>query len=176
MKRPTGAGAFLGWLFLFSLVPFLIILGMSFLQKSGPGIILFKPTLGNFARCFDLVYARVLVKTVWVALTATFSCLMIGFPVAYFLAKTQGNFRQVGLILLFIPFWTNFILRMYGIISLVGNHGLFNQVLLHTGLISDPIEVLYTRVGVYIGLVHNYLPFLVVPVFSSLEKLDPSLR
>ena len=70
----------------------------------------------------------------------------------------------------------NFILRIYGLVSLLGNHGLINQVLLNLGVIKSPLEILYTRTGVYVGLLYNYLPFLVVPIFSALEKLDPSLR
>jgi spermidine/putrescine transport system permease protein len=107
---------------------------------------------------------------------ATLSCLAVGFPVAYHLARSKGWMKQLGLVLLFIPFWTNFILRIYGLVSLLGNHGLINQVLLYLGVIQTPLEILYTRKGVYIGLIYNYLPFLVVPIFSSLEKLDPSLR
>lgn len=99
---------------------------------------------------------------------------MIGFPVAYFLARVQGPLKSIGLILLFIPFWTNFILRIYGIVSLFGSNGLFNQILATLG--APEVSILYTRLGVYIGLVYNYLPFLVVPIYSSLEKLDPFLR
>src|SRR5206468_745037 len=77
---------------------------------------------------------------------------------------------------LFIPFWTNFILRIYAMISLLGNHGLLNQFLIKMGIVSEPITLLYTRTGVFIGLVYNYLPFLVVPIFSALEKFDVTLR
>jgi spermidine/putrescine transport system permease protein len=160
----------------FTLFPFLIILGMSFLQKSGPAGISLTPTLANYTRCFQWVYAEVLAKTVWLALMATLSCLLVGFPVAYFLTRSQGPIKQWGLVLLFIPFWTNFILRMHGLTSLLGSHGMLNQALLHLGLIRQPLSILYTRLGVYIGLLYNYLPFLVVPIYSSLEKLDGSLR
>jgi len=175
-KLPSSALAFVGWLSFFTLLPFLLILGMSFLQKGEYGGYTLALTFENYLRCFDLIYAKVLFKTVWLALIATGTCLMVGFPVAYYLARSQGAMKQAGLILLFIPFWTNFILRIYGIISLAGNHGLLNQLLLKWGVIHTPIEILYTRTGVYIGLVYNYLPFLVVPIFSALEKLDPSFR
>jgi spermidine/putrescine transport system permease protein len=173
---PQSAWFFVTWLLMFTLLPFAIILGMSFLQKSGPAGLSFVPTLENYARCFQFVYARVLVKTLWLSLMATASCLLVGFPVAYYLARSTGPMKQWGLILLFIPFWTNFILRVHGMVSLLGNHGMLNQALLKTGLVSEPIAILYTRFGVYLGLLYNYLPFLVVPVYSALEKLDPSLR
>jgi spermidine/putrescine transport system permease protein len=172
----NGAWFFLAWLIALTLLPFLIILGMSFLQRGALGALSFTPTLANYARCFQWLYAKVLGKTVWLAFMATVSCLLVGFPVAYHLARAQGAMRQFGLVLLFIPFWTNFILRIYGIVSLLGSHGLLNQGLIRLGLIREPLDILYTRTGVYIGLLYNYLPFLVVPIFSSLEKFDDSLR
>ena len=173
---PLTALVFIGWLFLMTFLPFLIILGMSFLERTPLGTISFHFNFNNYLRSFQYIYIKVLFKTVWLALMATLSCLAIGFPVAYYLARSRGWMKQIGLILLFIPFWTNFILRIYGLVSLLGNHGLINQVLLHLGILKAPLEILYTRTGVYVGLLYNYLPFLVVPIFSSLEKLDPSLR
>jgi len=171
-----GAWCFIAWLLALTLIPFLIILGMSFMQKDALGGIAYSPTFANYLRCFQWLYAKVLGKTVSLALMATSSCLLVGFPVAYYLARQKGIMKQVGLVLLFIPFWTNFILRIYGIVSLLGSHGLLNQGLLRLGLIHEPLEILYTRLGVYIGLLYNYLPFLVVPIYSSLEKFDDSLR
>lgn len=175
-ELPTPGLFFVGWLLLLTLFPFLIILGMSFLQKSALGTVTYHLTLDNYLRCFQWIYAKVLGKTVWLALMATASCLLVGFPVAYHLARAKGPLRQMGLILLFIPFWTNFILRVYGLISLFGSHGFLNQILMKLGIIQSPLAILYTRLGVYMGLIYNYLPFLVVPIFSALEKLDDSLR
>lgn len=170
------SAVFLTWLILLTLLPFLVILGISFLEKSQYGTLEFSFTLTNYARLFQFVYMKVFLRTLFLALSATLFTLLIGFPVAYYLAKSQGYYRQIGLILLFVPFWTNFILRIHGLVSLFGNHGLLNQLLLDLGTISEPLSILYTRTGVYIGLIYNYLPFLVVPIFSSLEKFDASLR
>lgn len=175
-RYPTSAWIFFIWLIALTLVPFALILGMSLLERSTHGGLLFTLSLDNYLRCFDLLYVRVLGKTVLFAAIATLTCLFIGFPVAYHLAKVTGNRRQIGLILLFIPFWTNFILRVHAMVSLFGNQGLLNQFLMATGMTTAPVQILYTRLGVYIGLVYNYLPFLVIPVFSALEKLDPSYR
>ncbi len=174
-RIPSGGWFFVGWLFLLTLVPFLIILTISFLSRSEVGLIEFRFTLENYDRCFQWLYAKVLWKTFALAGTATFGCLILGFPVAYYLARSQGSRRQVGLILLFIPFWTCFILRVYGLVSVLGSNGLLNRFLMEIGLVDEPVRILYTRVGVFLGLVYNYLPFLVVPVFSSLEKLDRTL-
>jgi len=157
-----------------TLLPFTLILAMSFLRRTDLGTIVFSFGMGNYEQLLDWVYFKVLLKTLWVALVSTLSCLSVGFPVAYFLARVQGPLKGIGLVLLFIPFWTNFILRIYGIVSLFGNHGLLNQILEALGI--PTVSILYTRWGVYIGLVYNYLPFLVVPIYSSLEKLDPFLR
>jgi len=171
---PSSAWMFLIWLILMTLLPFTMILAMSFLQRTELGTIVFSFSFNNYSQLLDWVYIKVLVRTVWLALIATLTCLSIGFPVAYYLARVQGPMKSLGLVLLFIPFWTNFILRIYGIVSLFGTNGLFNQLLLTVGL--PKASILYTRLGVYIGLVYNYLPFLVVPIYSSLEKLDPYLR
>jgi spermidine/putrescine transport system permease protein len=175
-KLSPGAWFFIGWLTLLTVVPFSIILIMSFLTRSELGTVELQFSLANYGRCFQWIYAKVLWKTAVLALSATFGCLLLGFPVAYYLARSQGAMRQAGLVLLFIPFWTNMILRVYGMISVLGNEGLLNQFLLQLGWIQEPIQILYTRTGVFLGLVYNYLPFLVVPVFSALEKLDPTLR
>ena len=173
---PPSAWIFFAWLVCLSLLPFLIVLAMSFAVRSPGGDIEWTFTLANYERAFHLVYLRVLTKTLVLSAGATLTCLVVGFPVAYYLARSSDAKRQIGLILLFIPFWTNFILRIYGIVSIFGNHGLLNQLLLRWGVVDTPVEILYTRLGVYLGLVYNYLPFLVVPLFSALEKFDLSLR
>ncbi len=173
---PPSAWIFFAWLVTLSVLPFLIILAMSFAVRSESGLISWTFTLANYERAFHLVYLKVLAKTIFLSLGATITCLLVGFPVAYYLARATPEKRQMGLMLLFIPFWTNFILRIYGIVSIFGNHGLLNQTIMRLGLTDSPIEILYTRFGIYLGLVYNYLPFLVVPIFSALEKFDLSLR
>ncbi len=165
---------FLTWLFVLTLIPFFIIISMSFLKGVPYGNIYF--SFDNYIRCFEWIYLKVFLKTLWLSATSTLSCLLIGFPVAYFLARSSKLLQKVGLVLLFIPFWTNFILRIYGVVSVLGTHGLLNKFLISIGLINEPLQILYTRLGVYIGLVYNYLPFLVIPIFSALEKLNPVLR
>ena len=175
-RYPLSAWVFFSWLIALTLLPFALILGMSVMQRTLHGGIEFAFSLDSYFRCFHWVYARVFAKTVLLAASATVTCLLVGFPVAYALARSTGSRRQLGLILLFIPFWTNFILRVHAMISLFGNQGLLNQLLLRLGLVDSPIQILYTRTGVYLGLVYNYLPFLVIPIFSALEKLDPAYR
>ncbi len=174
-KLPVGGWFFIAWLLVLTAVPFAIILSISFLSRSETGALELSFTLANYDRCFQWLYANVLWKTVNLASVATLGCLLLGFPVAYYLARAQGRQRQIGLVLLFIPFWTNFILRVYALVSVLGNHGLLNRALMQMGVTEEPLRILYTRYGVYLGLVYNYLPFLVVPIYSALEKLDRSL-
>jgi spermidine/putrescine transport system permease protein len=174
-SRPLASLFFL-WLVALTVVPLLLLLAVSLTQKvGGPGLGL-RWSLDSYARILDPLYLQVFVKTVGVAGVATVTCLVLGFPVAYALSKFQGRARSLGLLLMFLPFWTNFILRVYGTVSLFGNYGLLNQLLLRVGLVDEPIRILYTRLGVFLGLVYNYLPFLVVPIFAALEKLDPDLE
>lgn len=172
----AGGWYFIAWLSCLTLIPFLLILGISFFSRDEMGNLTLPLTFGNYERCFQWLYVRVLAKTVWMAFLATCTCLLFGFPVAYYLARVDGLKRQFGLVLLFIPFWTNFILRIYGIVSVFGRHGLLNQLLMSAGVIDEPLAILYTRIGVFFGLTYNYLPFLVIPIFSALEKFDPLLR
>jgi spermidine/putrescine transport system permease protein len=172
---PMGGWVFLVWLFTLTFVPFAIIITISLLSRSGIGALEWNFTLANYERCFQWLYAKVLWKTFGLASVSTLFCLVLGFPAAYYLAKAQGRQRQIGLILLFIPFWTNFILRVYALVSVLGTNGLLNQVLMSVGITQDPVRILYTRYGVYVGLVYNYLPFLIVPIYAALEKLDDSL-
>lgn len=174
-KLPVGGWFFIAWLLVLTAVPFAIILSISFLSRSETGALELSFTLANYDRCFQWLYANVLWRTVNLAAVATLGCLLLGFPVAYYLARAQGRQRQIGLVLLFIPFWTNFILRVYALVSVLGNNGLLNKALLQLGVTEEPLRILYTRYGVYLGLVYNYLPFLVVPIYSALEKLDRSL-
>ena len=170
------ASLFLAWLCVLTLMPFVVVLVMSFLQRDAQGALVWAPTLHNYVRCFQWTYVAVLLKTLCMALGATLACLILGFHLAYFLAKQSGWLKNIGLILLFVPFWTNFILRVYAMVSLLGNHGLLNQAGQFFGLWSQPLPLLHTRWGVWIGLIYNYVPFLVVPVFSALDRLDPVLR
>lgn len=146
------------------------------MKKQDTGVFSFLFTAQNYVRAFHSVYFAVFVKTIIVSGIATFCCLLIGFPLAYQIAKWQGPAKRLGLILIFIPFWTNFILRIHGIISLFGREGLINQLFLKLNWIETPIPFLFNRFGIFLGLIYNYLPFLVIPIYSSLEKFDFTLK
>ena len=110
-----------------------------------------------------------------IATIATFFALLVGYPIAYAMARAPDQWRLTLVMLIILPFWTSFLIRVYAWIGILSNEGFLNQFLMWTGLVSEPLSVLNTNIAVYIGIVYTYLPFLVLPVYSTLEKLDESL-
>lgn len=131
-------------------------------------------SLQSYARFFDPLYLRILARTVWLAALTTALCAGIGYPVAYAIAGA-GRWKHALLFLVVLPFWTSFLVRTYAIMFLLRDTGLVNSVLLGLGVVDAPLTLLYTPGAVLAGLVYGYLPFMVLPLYASLEKLDPAL-
>lgn len=178
-----------GWVFLFFLVPFLIVLKISFselqiaLPPYGPlfewvnkGVLLIKLDFTNYQFIgTDSLYVLSYLDSFGIALLGTLGCLVIGYPMAYGISKTTGHFRVVFLMLVVLPFWTSFLLRVYSWIGILSPHGFLNTALLKLGLITDPLIILNTTGATLIGIVYCYLPFMILPLYSSLEKIDTTL-
>ncbi len=135
-------------------------------------------TLGNYVRVFeDLLYVRVFVRSIWYALLTTAFCLVIAYPLALFIASSRKRFRDLLVLLVILPFWSNFLIRVYAWIIILGPQSVFvgalNGALAWAGL--EPVRLLYTPVAVVIGLVYVHLPFMVLPLYAILEKQDPAL-
>lgn len=164
----------LAWLLLFFLVPIVIMFGYSFMPRGVYGGVEPGFTLQHYQRFFDPLYLQILTRTlVWSAAT-TLICLLTGYPVAYLIARS-GKWRNLLLFLIVLPFWTSFLVRTFAMIFLLRDTGFINTVLLNLGWIRQPITLLYTPFAVMSGLVYGFLPFMVLPVYASLEKLDLSL-
>ncbi len=176
------------WLVLFFLIPFLVIFKISFADPvigQPPFTPLFSDsesgfihvTLDNYRFLFqDNLYWLSYLKSAKIAATATFWCLLIGYPMAYGIARAQPVQRNILLMLVILPFWTSFLLRVYAWMGMLSTHGLINTALLSSGLIEQPLKILYTDTAVYLGLIYSYLPFMVLPLYASLERLDDSIR
>jgi spermidine/putrescine transport system permease protein len=162
------------WLVLFFFAPLTLMLVYSVLGRGTYGGVEWHLTLEAYGRFLDPLYLRVLERTVVVALAATGLCLVLGYPVAWVIARSN-RWRQLLLVLVVLPFWTSFLVRTYAIAFLLRDEGVINTLLRDVGLISAPIEMLYTRSAVMAGLVYGYLPFMILPIYASLEKLDQSL-
>lgn len=163
------------WLGFFVLIPNVMILATSFLQRDEAAFVRLDFTLENYRRILDPVYLQVFGHSAAMALTATLVCLVLGYPFAYALARTRPGLRHLLLLLVIIPFWTNSLIRTYAIRSLLATQGVLNKFLLFTGIIDEPLRLLYTGTAVTIGLVYILFPFMVLPLFAVIEKLDTRL-
>jgi spermidine/putrescine transport system permease protein len=162
------------WLLLFFLVPLLIMFVYSFMPRGIYGGVEPGFTLEHYARFFDPLYLEVLQRTFLWSVACTVICLALGYPVAYLIVR-GGRWRNILLFLMVLPFWTSFLVRTFAMIFLMRDTGLINNWLLKWGVISQPLSILYTPFAVMAGLVYGFLPFMILPIYASLEKLDPSL-
>jgi spermidine/putrescine transport system permease protein len=160
------------WLVLFVFVPNLMIIGTSFLTRDDANLIEMTFTLNNYIRLFDPLYAKVMWHSFYMAITATALCLLIGYPFAYAIAKMPVKWRPFMLFLVIVPFWTNSLIRTYGLKIMLGTRGILNNTLLYLDIIDKPLRIMYTEYAVMIGLVYILLPFMVLPLYSAIEKLD----
>ncbi|MES0880294.1 ABC transporter permease subunit [Roseibium sp. SCP14] len=181
------------WLLIFFLAPFLIVFKIS-LSQVAIAIPPYIPTF-DFAEGWqsfrenlselsfenyvwlteDALYWKSYVSSVMIAAISTVLTLLIGYPIAYGMARSPKSWRPTLLMLVILPFWTSFLIRVYAWIGILKNEGLLNQFLMTLGLIDQPLVILNTNIAVYIGIVYSYLPFLVLPLYASLERLDGSL-
>ena len=177
------------WLLVFFLVPFLIVLYISFAQFSplgrppfervidwrGPGLQI-KLLFDSYNYLLhEPLYVESWIYSIKVAFFSTIFCLMLGYPMAYAIARSSPTYRNVFLMLVILPFWTSFLLRVYAWIGLLKNDGVINNVLVSLGLIHEPLAMMNTSFAVYIGIVYSYLPFMILPLYSNLEKHDLTL-
>jgi spermidine/putrescine transport system permease protein len=178
-RRPRlAAAALLGpgtlWLLLFFFVPIAVVFAYSFMTRGVYGGVTGGFTLEHYHRFLDPLYLVVLRRTVTLAISCTVLCLAIGYPVAYTIARA-GRWKQLLLFLIVVPLWTSFLVRTYALIFLLRDTGFVNAVLLALGVVREPLVLLYTPGAVLAGLVYGYLPLMVLPIYVSLEKLDPTL-
>ena len=173
------------WLLLFFLAPFAIILKISMADPviaQPPFTPLFddaggfQGTADNFGFLLtDKLYVITYLKAVLMAAGATILCLLLGFPMAYGIARSDSSTRSILLLLIVLPFWISFLLRVYAWMGLLNNYGVINNFLMWTGITDQPIAMMYTDFAIYIGLVYSYLPFMILPLYATLERMDLDL-
>jgi putrescine transport system permease protein len=177
------------WLVLFFMVPFIIVFGISFSQSVlaippyeslwswvDDKVLTLRLHLGNYNYLFtDSLYISSYLYSLKVAAVSTLCCLLVGYPMAYGIARAPPTTRNIYLMLIILPFWTSFLLRVYAWIGLLKNNGVINNVLMSLGVIHEPITMMQTDFAVYIGIVYSYLPFMILPLYSNLEKHDRTL-
>lgn len=181
------------WLLFFFLIPFFIVFRISLSQTAvamppympvfdlAGGLSGIMEKLGEFSLdnyvwlTEDVLYFNAYVSSVVIAAISTFLTLLIGYPIAYGMAKAPRSLRPTLLMIVILPFWTSFLIRVYAWIAILKPEGLLNQFLSAVGLIDQPLIILNTNLAIYIGIVYSYLPFMVLPIYSALEKMDHSL-
>jgi putrescine transport system permease protein len=179
------------WLFVFFLLPFLILLYISFVDQ-GESINPFKPIWdpetgilslkyenywtifrdGEGGALFQTIYIEAYLRSIWYALCTALLCLLIGYPFAYFIARSSPAVRPALLMMVMLPFWTSFLLRVYAWKGILGDQGVVNKVLMFVGITSEPIQMLYTDVSMLVGMTYVYLPFMILPLYANLVKMD----
>jgi putrescine transport system permease protein len=179
------------WLFVFFFLPFLILVYISFVDM-GSDISPFKPLwdtttgvlrlkyenywsifrTGEEGVLFKTLYIDAYLRSLWYAFCTAVLCLLIGYPFAYFIARSAPSVRPALLMMVMLPFWTSFLLRVYAWKGILADQGVVNQLLMALGIISEPIQMLYTNVSMLIGMTYVYLPFMVLPLYANLVKMD----
>ncbi|MFN8189817.1 MAG: ABC transporter permease [Nocardioidaceae bacterium] len=176
LEKATFLGPGLLFTLVFVAVPLLLVLSYTVFERGRFGGVLYEFNLDNFTRALEPTYRKVLVSSIWIAGLATVLALLLGYPVAYAIAKMPARLRTVALVLVVVPFWTNFLIRTYAWIMLLNTQGMLNDALISLGLVDEPIRLLYTKGAVVTGLVYAYLPLMILPIYASVARLDPELR
>lgn len=163
------------WLGLFMLIPMLIVVVISFMQRDTLGNVVFSFSLEGYDRFFDPLYLGIYWDTLVLSVLTTLICLVVSYPLAYYISNASPKMQTWGLILVTIPFWINFLIRTYAWVLLLRTQGVVNSLLLNFGWIDEPLQMLYTRGAVLLGMVYNFIPFMVLPLYVALEQMDKRL-
>jgi len=161
------------WLLVLIVAPLLLVLVVSLATRGPYGKTLYVFTLNNFLQAFDVLYLRSYWRTIWIATATTAVCALLSYPVAYYLAlRAPERWRRSLLVLTVIPFWTSFLIRTYAWILLLRSEGVINSILMRGGLVSSPVHLLYSDFAVLVGQVYGELPFMILPIYVALDRLD----
>jgi len=165
------------WLLIFFLAPFFLVLKISLAEAViDEGVMHIKVVLDNFAYLWeDDLYVKTYLNSVKISTISTIFCLLIGYPMAYGIVRSGPTAKNILLMLIILPFWTSFLLRVYAWMGLLADQGTINNLLIALGIIDSPIQMLYTPFAVYVGIVYTYVPFMILPLYANMEKLDWTL-
>jgi spermidine/putrescine transport system permease protein len=164
-----------GWALAFVVAPAIIMLVYSFAQRGTLGGVVYDFTLDNYKGVGDPVYLQIVIRSIGYAAVTTAICLLAGYPVAYLIGRADERWRNLLLMAVMVPFWTSFLIRTYAWVTILKSEGLLNSLLIQFRLIAEPLEMLYTPGAVVLGLVYTFLPFMILPIYTSVEKLEGAL-
>jgi spermidine/putrescine transport system permease protein len=161
------------WLLVFFVAPLIIVLAVSFMTRGTRDPYTLPLTLEHYGRVLGPIYRPVFTDSIVIAVQTTVICLILGYPLAFFISTRKSfAWRQITLFLVILPFWTNFLVRTYAWRVILGNEGILNAFMLNLGLITEPLALLNTRGAVLIGLVYGFLPFMILPIYASIERFE----
>ncbi|MCD8175055.1 MAG: ABC transporter permease [Phascolarctobacterium sp.] len=163
------------WLSIFFVIPLLIVVAVSFTSRTAYGQIFFQLTISNYIRFLEPLYLSIFAGTLFTAILTTVLTILMGYPLAYYIAKLPKKWQQPALILAMIPFWINFLIRSYAWVIILRSQGVLNTLLLKIGIIEQPLQLLYNDTAVMLCMVYALLPFMVLPIYVSIEQLDHRL-
>lgn len=163
------------WTVLLVAIPLIYILVMSFMRRAETWGVVNEFTTDNYAKILDPVYLKVFGESLWIALLTTVFTLLLGYPFAYFTAKLKTKWRGLVLLLVVVPFWTNSLVRIYGWMILLRSQGVINNMLMGMGVIDAPLKLLYNFGAVLVGMVYALIPFMILAIYNSVEKMDWSI-
>lgn len=173
-KKSLLAMPYLLWTVLFTIVPLFIIFIFSINDSSSIGQISFNFTISKYKQFFEPIYIDVFFRSIKLSLYSTIACLIIGYPVAYIIANRGVKVRNFLILFIILPQWTNFLLRTYAWMSILKDNGPINTFLMNIGLIKEPLTLLYTDGAVLMGMVYNFLPYMILPIYTVILKIDKS--
>lgn len=171
MKK--SAYPYIAWIVIFIVVPLLLIMYFAFTRGDSQNFSTFRFSLDNFRRFFTPIYLKVLGRSVNLAFISTIICLILGYPMAFIISKEKVSKRNMMILMMVIPMWMNFLLRTYAWLTLLGRNGLINYLVTKLGF--QPLDLMYNDKAVLLGMVYNFLPFMVLPIYSVLTKMDKNL-
>jgi spermidine/putrescine transport system permease protein len=163
------------WIAVFALIPNLALFLVSFLDRGEVDYFIPVFTIGNYGRLLDPAFVNIFLRSMYLASVSTFSCLLIGYPFAYLMANANKRVRPWLMLLVVIPFWTNSLIRTYALVIILKNQGLINKLMLALGFADGSFSLMYNDIAVFIGLTYTLLPFMILPLYASIDKLDRSL-
>jgi spermidine/putrescine transport system permease protein len=163
------------YLLILVVLPLILVTILSFLSRGTYGQVVYKFNLTNYTRLFNELYGKVMVFSLGIGVGTTLICLLVGYPLAYFLARAPTRQRSLLLFLILLPFWTNFIIRIFAWMIILRSGGILDSLLQWLHITNAPLNLLYTPTAVLIGMVYEFLPFMVLPLYTSLEKIENSL-
>lgn len=161
------------WFLLFAIIPIAITFVTSLLTPDINNFVLFKFTLSNYKYLLNSTYFRILLQSFYLAGSCTLVCLILSYPFAFIIAQSKSKYKSLLLLLVIIPFWTSSLIRTYAIMAILKAKGILNFILLSLGIIHHPLQLLYSYSAVLIGCVYDFLPFMILPLYANIEKLNP---